>query len=81
MSEAELQGLIRAGLRGMEVYHARHAEEENKRFLELAKKYDLMVTGGSDSHGDEDPIGCVRLPYELVERLKEGRRSILFESG
>jgi hypothetical protein len=81
MSEAQLEGLIGAGLKGMEVYHARHAEEENKRFLELAKKYNLIVTGGSDSHGDEDPIGCIKLPYELVERLKGERKSILLGLG
>jgi hypothetical protein len=78
MSEADLERLIKAGLMGMEVYHARYSEEESDHFLELAKKYNLVITGGSDSHGEEDPIGCVKLPYELVERLKNERKSILF---
>jgi hypothetical protein len=78
MTEAELGDLVKAGLRGMEVYHARHTEEENRRFLELAEKHNLIITGGSDSHGEEDPIGCIKLPYELLEKLKEERKSLLF---
>jgi hypothetical protein len=78
MTPPEFERLVKAGLRGLEVYHAKHTPEESQRYLELARKYDLLVTGGSDNHGEEDPIGCVKLPYGLVEQLKEERESILF---
>jgi hypothetical protein len=76
--EDVLANLVRVGLRGIEVYHSRHSEAESKLYLDLANKYGLIVTGGSDSHGDEDPIGCARVPYESVERLKAERRKLLF---
>jgi len=81
LTEEEIEQLIKAGLKGIEAYHARHTPEETQEYLELAKKFDLLVTGGSDSHGDEDPIGCVKIPYEHVQRLKEERKKIVFGSA
>ncbi len=81
MSPAEFEELLNAGLRGIEVYHSMHSAEDNKKFMEIANKYDLIVTGGSDSHGPEDQVGSVRVPYSIsVERLKAERKSILFGS-
>lgn len=36
---------------GVEVYHYTADENARKRLLEIAQKYDLIVTGGSDFHG------------------------------
>lgn len=36
---------------GVEVYHYTADEEKQKTLLELAEKYNLIVTGGSDFHG------------------------------
>ena len=79
LSEEEIEYLISQGLRGIEAYHARHTPEEAQQYVALAEKYGLLITGGSDSHGEEDPIGCVRLPYEHVRRLKEERKRMVFE--
>jgi hypothetical protein len=41
--------------------------------LEIADKFNLLVTGGSDCHGfskGKPLIGTVKLPYEHVEKLK-----------
>ncbi len=38
-------------LDGVEVYHYTADEEKQKELLEIARKYDLIVTGGSDFHG------------------------------
>ena len=38
-------------LDGVEAYHYTADEEQRKRILEIAEKYDLIVTGGSDFHG------------------------------
>ncbi len=64
--------LVAAGLDGIECFHTKHSTVMSERYLELAEKYHLLVTGGSDCHGfskKQPLIGTVRLPYEYVERL------------
>ncbi len=39
------------GLDGLEVYYPAHSRSMQKQLLELARKYRLIVTGGSDFHG------------------------------
>lgn len=39
------------GLEGIEAYHSIHTKEEIEKYLALANKYDLLVSGGSDYHG------------------------------
>lgn len=65
--------LIAHGIMGLEVYYPEHSQAMVERYLNLTKKYNLLVTGGSDCHGDAKPvakIGSVKLPYDLVEKLK-----------
>lgn len=38
-------------LDGVEVYHYSANEEKRRELLDIAEKYDLIVTGGSDFHG------------------------------
>ena len=45
---------------GIEVYHPSADEADQKKWLELAQKYNLLVSGGSDFHGIPD-----RFPVEL----------------
>ena len=62
------------GLRGLEVYHTDHKPNISKRYEALAKELGLLMTGGSDCHGmgkGRILMGTVRVPYELVEKLKE----------
>jgi hypothetical protein len=63
-----------AGLDGLECFHAKHSPAASEHYLGLARKYALLVTGGSDCHGlnkGRPLIGSVRLPYEHVARLRE----------
>ncbi len=65
--------LVEYGLKGIEVYHSDHNAAAVKRYEELAARYGLLATGGSDCHGmgkGRVLIGTVRVPYELVEKLK-----------
>jgi len=66
-----LPELVDQGLQAIEAYHSRHDAAATRHFEELAKKYDLLIVGGSDAHGMEVPVGAVRIPYEFVEKLKE----------
>jgi hypothetical protein len=66
-----LPDLIEMGLMGIEVYHSRHDAQTTEHYKQLAKKYRLLISGGSDAHGLEIPVGNVRIPYSLVEQLKK----------
>jgi predicted metal-dependent phosphoesterase TrpH len=65
--------LIEYGLRGIEVYHTDHTSAVVRHYEEFARQHGLLITGGSDCHGmgkGRVLIGNVRIPYELVEKLK-----------
>ena len=66
-----LPELVNQGLQAIEVYHSRHDATDTRHFEQLAKKYGLLIVGGSDAHGKEVPVGAVRISYEFVEKLKE----------
>ncbi len=63
------------GLRGVEVYYPHHSPEEIETLLGLCRKYDLLVTGGTDFHGpavrEGAPLGSVYVPPECAQRLRE----------
>ena len=43
--------MLRSGIEGVEAYYPKHNKEDVERYLAMAEKYHLMVTGGSDFHG------------------------------
>lgn len=49
--EKLIKKMIKKGLRGIEVYHSNNTFEEQEFYMELAKKYNLLVSGGTDYHG------------------------------
>jgi hypothetical protein len=69
-----IPALVKAGMDGIECFHTKHSTTMSERYLEIADKYHLLVTGGSDCHGfskGRPLIGTVRLPYEHIEKMKE----------
>jgi len=72
--------LIAYGLQGIEVYHTEHSFRHIHHYLQLAKKYNLLVTGGSDCHGplykSRSLMGKINIPYKHLEAMKERKRSI-----
>lgn len=46
-----IEDLIEIGFEGIEVYNSLHYNEDSKRYTEIAKKYNLEISGGSDYHG------------------------------
>jgi 3',5'-nucleoside bisphosphate phosphatase len=73
LSDDDVALLASSGLDGIEVHYPRHSKAETTRFLQLANQLDLLVTGGSDDHGDINEgrmMGRVRLPWPHVERLR-----------
>lgn len=66
--------LVSEGLKGIEVYHTDHSAMQSRHYMRIAKRYDLIPTGGSDSHGPGNvktiEIGSVTVDIEIVHRLK-----------
>jgi 3',5'-nucleoside bisphosphate phosphatase len=69
------------GLNAIEAYHSGHTSATVRRYLKMARKRHLLVTGGSDCHGPFEnypaSIGTVRLAGELVLRLEKAHKQIL----
>ena len=62
-----------AGVDALEAFHTDHDEAATARYLALAERLGLAVTGGSDYHADETHgaahPGSVSLPREHYDRL------------
>ena len=68
-----IPSMVEAGIDGIECFHTKHSTATTERYLVLAERYHLLVTGGSDCHGlnkGKPLIGTVKVPYEHLERLK-----------
>lgn len=50
--DSQIEKLVDYGLQGIEAYYPAHSKKDTKRYLDIAKKHNLIVTGGSDWHGD-----------------------------
>ncbi|MDD5287647.1 MAG: PHP domain-containing protein [Dehalococcoidales bacterium] len=71
--ETMIKELKTVGLVGMEVYYAGYLPTEINTLLNMAQKYDLIPTGGTDYHGIDDAsditIGGTDIPMHFVEKL------------
>jgi len=76
-NDALIAEFVNYGLEGIEVYYPEHSQSMINFYLDLAKKLNLLVTGGSDFHGSAKPdikLGIVKIPFELVEKLRRARK-------
>ena len=74
-----LENMINFGLMGIECYHSSFTNEEMAYYLDIANKYNLLVSGGSDFHGSAKPdvsLGsgknnnlCIR-KLSILDKLK-----------
>jgi hypothetical protein len=71
--EGMVKELKPLGLVGVEVYYAGYLPVEVTSLLNLAQKYDLIPTGGTDYHGidvaSDIILGGTEVPKSCVERL------------
>ena len=69
-----LPSLVEQGLVGLEVYYGSYSAEDIRQLASLARKFDLVPTGGSDFHGpgvlDTIEMGGIWVPLESVTRLR-----------
>lgn len=72
-----IEDLVKAGLRGIEVYHPDHSTEDVKRYQDYAQQYQLITTGGSDYHGVRNgevfhgEMGSQEVREDTLEALKK----------
>ena len=72
-----IPSLVEAGLDGIECFHTKHSTVTNEHYLELADRFHLLVTGGSDCHGlskGKPLIGTVRCPTSTSKGSKRELR-------
>ncbi len=70
--------LVEQGLQGLEVFYGTFSARHVSFNLGLARKFDLLMTGGSDFHGTLKPDialgkgrGSLHVPQKAVERLRQ----------
>lgn len=84
MSDTRLETLTgelkAAGLAGVEAIYSTYRPCDERQIRRLAEKFDLLITGGSDFHGDNKPgldlgtgYGKLFVPCEILENLKGSR--------
>lgn len=68
-----VQDLIDLGIDGIEVFHPKHHEADRIKYENLAKRYRLLITGGSDYHAIKtrypEMLGMFTISDDLAESL------------
>jgi predicted metal-dependent phosphoesterase TrpH len=83
-TDLEIEDLLSTGIDGIECIHPSHNFDKQKKYTEMAKSSQLLITGGSDYHGrsksEYDPyFGTVTLGEQHVRavlRTSENRKRI-----
>jgi 3',5'-nucleoside bisphosphate phosphatase len=74
--DARIAALKEAGLDALEVFHSDHTADDIARYAATARTLDLLITGGSDFHGDPahgvEP-GRTSVPRNEWDRLYAAR--------
>ncbi|MBM3130406.1 MAG: PHP domain-containing protein [Chloroflexi bacterium] len=71
-----IEPLVKVGLIGLEAMYGMYDEATRAHLVQLARQYDLIVTGGSDFHGLNrmaylNDLGEVDVSLQVVEQLRE----------
>ncbi|MBU1146607.1 PHP domain-containing protein [Patescibacteria group bacterium] len=73
LNEKTMKYFIKNGVEGIEAISRRHTPEQDRYYLDLAKKYNLKITAGTDWHdyGNEKRNGkTLKFPYSIFLNLK-----------
>ncbi|MER2599090.1 MAG: PHP domain-containing protein [Caldilineales bacterium] len=76
--EASLPELVDAGLAGIEVYYPNYTPKLIERLMGLSRRYALLVTGGSDFHGEGSAgaaLGGVYVPTRCLTALHQAHQN------
>jgi predicted metal-dependent phosphoesterase TrpH len=73
-SQAWIEEFIALGVNGLEVTYPGMSQAKSLIYRNMAKKFNLLLSGGSDYHGSYkafNDLGIVNVPYEWVEDMKK----------
>ena len=79
-----LEHLQAAGLGGIEVYNSCQNRHQAELYKRLAKRFNLLITGGSDFHGANKPdveLGYLGEGVELGREVVEAMKKSLVKRG
>lgn len=83
--DALVSELTEVGLLGIEAIYATYHMAEEQQIRRLAKKYHLLISGGSDFHGSNKPgldlatgYGNLVVPAFILDNIKASRKNLLF---
>jgi predicted metal-dependent phosphoesterase TrpH len=64
--------LVDDGLDGLEIHHPDHEPRDRQRLEQLAQRFDLLMTGGSDYHGPDGPrtLGCCSVDMDALDAMR-----------
>jgi len=76
--DARIPAYCLAGLDAIEVYHPDHDATSTERYRQLASRLMVLITGGSDFHGDVKPgvalgtgvSGALNIPRSVLDELR-----------
>lgn len=75
-----VMNIIRSGILGLEVFHPKHQPDEVKKYMRLASRYGLLVTGGSDFHAIPtrfpERLGIFSIDNQLAQKLITSSRQL-----
>jgi predicted metal-dependent phosphoesterase TrpH len=75
LDKEEITRLKNVGLKGVEVYQTKHNKKITKKYKKIAEELDLLITGGSDYHGENSPgilpgdQGMTQAEFDQLESL------------
>ena len=75
LSDEFIENMVEWGIQGIEVYSPAQKGAVARKYKDMAHKYGLIGTGGSDFHTESGtyPPGCMKMPYSVVQALRERR--------
>lgn len=69
---------ISVGIDGLECTHSKHTNNDRENFIKIAKSNNLIITGGSDFHGDTKDVGQLLGKFWIriddIQSLRRGYR-------
>ena len=80
--ESFAEELKQAGLDGIEAYYSTYRPADEQTVIQIAKRHNLALSGGSDFHGSNKPQiqlgtgrGNLKISYQIWENLRHHRHS------
>lgn len=82
MKKSELEDMVTemtaSGLDAIEAVYSCNQGSDEKDYKEMAERFGLLISGGSDFHGTNKPYiklsvgkGNLKIPYEILENIKK----------